>query len=247
MTILLTEGWEQTDDPTFTYSKWEVGGLDIAGAGNTLTYSNINQHHGSYCLRSLVAAGNSGNNGWCSRNITITGYNPIYGRTYVLVDQLPPANASVRFMNVSDGAGGRSAIAYVGIKNIGGVPTWMVRRRSAGSFADFLGTACEINKIYCVEFGFFWNDSSAGWIKVWVNGKINIHLTGLDHSRNLDNIAFGQVFSSANAANDTSAYHDCIVVSTDEIGCENPLHGLRVPAKRTKRSRSGRGGRLYLK
>ena len=214
-------------------------------ANNSLTNSSERSHHGKYCLKSTIDKDNSGATGDAKATVPIpNGITYVHMRAYVQLDHLPANGGKMRPLSIAYQITGDGALVYFTLINDGGTLKSGIYYRSFGSFTQLNGTACELNKWYCIELVVHYGTANDGWVKLYKDGKLDVSVSGVDHYRTFSYCVAGNSYSTPNAGADTSAYIDCLRIGTSYIGCEPPFWGKRHGARMGP---SGQHGRLYLK
>jgi hypothetical protein len=208
----------------YFYEDWELANFNkwtgtYEADVNCHVWANNTEypHCGTYNFKAELQA--TYNNVWTLAYKSVTGYNPLYIRAYNFrFDTVPDYDGEgQRLLGFGHNAHD-SALAYAGIRKDSGVTKWCIVYRHNSAFYYAYGSAVQPNTNYHVAFGLYRNLSSQGWARLYVNGNLEIEVTGINHVDRVLNYAWlGFCYSDAPDATDAHMWADCIRLSTTYI------------------------------
>lgn len=213
------------------------GGVSVGSGGSIIANDESNPHHGVYNFKSSIPLGQTA--GFFCMAYT-PSFSNSYGTLFARVmntrfDQLPEDNGDRHYMFGFYDTVASSALVRAGvIRNGEGDYKWIIRGISSGTtFTDYQGSSTpEVNTNYVVELQVT-RSNDVGVYRLWVDGVLEIEVTGLDNdARSLNYYCFGCLGSTTPDLSDLNVFWDCVVVSESYNGAELDSVGvvLNAPA-----------------
>lgn len=204
-TEFFSDGWESGDETSWT------------GSDGTSTVETANPRTDTYhllCNLSSLAA-----NQWASDYLNVTGNTTLYVQAYLNFTNPPDNNEDQFGIAITDDTAG-NALVYAGIRNDSGTIKWGVWYRNESSFSYSLNNVFpDDNDYHCLELGFCRDSGGTdGWVKLWVDGVLEVDLTALNHTRTVNYVRLGYSYSDAPDSTDALLGIDDVIISTSYVG-----------------------------
>lgn len=215
MTQIFSDGFESDD-----FSAW----TGTTYSGGTVTVGDSWKHHGNYGIQSHLDGGVTGTTGHAKVHKTVSGTH-LFAREIFKIDNEPLYEDGalrgrvISFSQTSTGTG----CAYAGVGFSGGVLKFGMLYRNGGAFVTVFGSSASLNTEYTIELEVLQSTvgNSDGAQRLYVNGVLDIEITGIDNDdRPMNYFNAGLFNSGTDSAEPVNVFIDCVVVADAYIGLE---------------------------
>jgi len=219
--VYMCDGFESGN-----FSRWTSTQLS---SGEIATVTKTLPHHGTYSAR--FASNGTGGTEWAYCYENIVNSRELYVRAYFYVSTSGIAQNGDRICLMQLNAGGSNInVAYAGWRNVSGVVKWYLSIRNGSSllYADSASTPA-LNTWYCVEL--HWKkDVVNGQGDMWINGAKTCSISGKNTAfyGDVTTVRFG--LAAVYYCGPTTAYCDCVRMSTAYIDPEPVVTSLAISA-----------------
>jgi len=216
-TELFNDGFESGD-----FSNWTE---TYTTSGETAEVITTDPHHGSYHAHFAWDGSSQGEQAYIYKNLD-THYKTLYVRIYAkFKNQLPNANDRYIKLIVLYDMEDWTDRVWVTVYNDNGTVKWRLGGTGA---SETLGTSTvSLDTWYCVELGVHFA-SSDGWYKLWIDGDLEIEITGLSNDESARRVYVGCRDSGWAGGWSGAVYVDCVVVADTYIGPEGAVTEIQV-------------------
>jgi uncharacterized repeat protein (TIGR02543 family) len=182
------------------------------GQESTASISMVNPYQGTYHLSGSLSSG--ANNGWSGVYKSIAGTNPVYLSADVLFNAPPNTDGEDQWVLAFTQSTAGNALAYAGIRQVGGVLYWAIWYISSGTTLTYqVSGTTYTSGWHDLELVVFRGSANDGWVEFYVDGVLTCSAYNLDNDgRMLSYARVGFSFSDAPSAASSTVFIDNVVI-----------------------------------